>query len=254
MTTKFARLLSILAITLVTSIAAPPDAKAISEVSIEASNEAIFKCRAKGYYEWYCQSIGNLVDPSGTDVTSVTMSMAYNPSLLTFDQAESGPLGMFSMGGSAPPANAGFGTQPVMLQPSTGFSPGSPLPGSTLTYTQSSGLVSIDYQFASPITVTGDTNFFYFAFDFVNPVTINLSASTVSYAAEGPGTALSVTSFACTTTNLANICGSNTPSTGVSFNLVPAPEPGTLSLVLVALGGLGALRTRRWREANLSAQ
>jgi hypothetical protein len=87
-----------------------------------------------------------------------------------------------------------------------------------------SGTVTLDCQFASPVTLSGDTNVFIFMFDYKNPVLIDLAASTVTYNAAGPGTDLTVTNPSCTTDH-GEFCGSGTPGTGISFNLAIVPEP-----------------------------
>jgi hypothetical protein len=109
-----------------------------------------------------------------------------------------------------------------------------------------SDTVTLDYQFASPVTLTGDTNVFIFMFDYINPVLIDLAASTVTYNAAGPGTDLTMTNAICTTVN-DEFCGSGTPGTGISFDLAIVPEPGSLSILLAALGGLAGLRKFRRR-------
>jgi len=129
---------------------------------------------------------------------------------------------------------------------SAGYSPGSLLPGSTLNWTVGSGTVTLDYQFASPVTLSGDTNVFIFIFDYKNPVLIDLAASTVTYNAAGPGTDLTVTNASCTTVN-GEFCGSGTSGTGIFFNLAIVPEPGSLSILLAALGDLSGLRKYRRR-------
>ena len=178
-----------------------------------------------------CRNVGNNADPVSVSVTELVLTMRYDPSLYIFDQALSGPLGIYSVGGDTPPVNPGIGTQLVQLQPSMGDNPGAPLPGSTLTYTNAGGVVTVDYHLASPITQTSDQNFFLLEFDFVNPVVIDLARSTITYATTGPGTDFTQVSFVCTTTDPTGGCGSDHSSTGISFNLAEVPEPSSLFLV-----------------------
>lgn len=184
-----------------------------------------------------CTQVGINADPASVSVTGLSLTIQYDPSIYTFDQADSGPLGIYSVGGDAPPVDPGIGIQPVQTQPSTGDSPGAPLPGLTLTYTNVGGLLTVNYQLASPLTQTSDLNFFLVEFDFVNPVFIDLSRSTAAYATSGPGADFSVMSFTCTATALTGGCGSDNPSTGVSFQLAEVPEPSTLFM----LGPVSAL-------------
>jgi hypothetical protein len=222
-----------------------------------ASWYAYEACGALGFGEDACLSFSIIVDPPAPGLTGLTMSLQTNPALYTFDPGRSGPLGAFSIGGDAPPANPGVGTQALQLLPSTGFSPGAPLPGSTLTYTDVGGLLTISYQLANPITVSGDVNYFRIDFDLVHPVIIDLAASTVTYAATGPGADVTQVSFSCTTTNLMDQCGSAQPSTGITFNLSVVPEPAPWAMLLVGVGVLGvAMRghSGRARKATVTLE
>ena len=201
-----------------------------------------------------CGSLAWLVDPPAPGVTELTTSLEYNPSMFTFNQAASGPLGAFSVGGGTPPDPGGMGTEPLELLPTTGYTPGARLPGSTLTYTNPPGLVTMDYQLANPVSVIGDVNFFLFDFDFVVPVTIDLAASTATYLPTGPGGSFTQASFSCTTSDGANQCGSDSPSTGITLNLatIPEPAPGPLLLAagLAVLGVIGRGRVSLGRRRD----
>jgi hypothetical protein len=188
-----------------------------------------------------CITAAGILDPPAIGVERITFSIQTDPRFYIFDPINSGPLGIFSVGGDAPPPDPGVGTRALQLLPDTGFTPGAPLPGSTLTYTDVNGLVTVDYQLASPITASTNVNFFRLDFDFVNPVVINFAESTVTYMASGPGSDFTQVSFACQTVQANGTCGSDTPSTGATFNFSVVPEPSTLELMWI--GGLWAM----WR-------
>jgi hypothetical protein len=187
-------------------------------------------------------SVTIVLDPMAVNVFDLSFSLAYDPAAYAFNPSLSGPLGAFSVGGDAPPADGGVGTAPMELIPSTGFTPGAPLPGSTLTYdTSTPGLLSVDYNLASPITTTGDVNDFRLDFTVLHPSLGGLG--TVTYSPLGPGTSFTQTAFACKTTDLTDMCGSSVPAVGISISV---PEPTTWALMLIGFAGLGAaLRARR---------
>lgn len=193
----------------------------------------------------YCKQMAAVEDPPSSGVTSLTLSIQYDPSVFTFDQAESGPLGVYAVGGDSPPVAPGVGTEAFQSLPSGGITPGAPLPGSTLTYTNVAGLLTVDYELASPVTASGDVNDFILMFDLVNPVHIDFAASTVTYDATGPGTDFTKTNFSCTTTVEGQGCGSDEPTSGISINFSKAPEPMTLSLFGAGIMGAVAMRRRR---------
>lgn len=195
-----------------------------------------------------CKDLALFWDPDMVGITGLSMTLQYDPLLYTFDQANSGPLGVFSVGGDAPPPNPGIGTQLVHLLPSSGFTAGAPLPGSTLTYTDVSGLLTVNYELASPITVDSNIDFFRTDFAFVHPLVIDLTQSTITYQTAGPGRDFSLVNFACTTTDLRGNCGSDTPSTGMTFDFAVVPEPSTLALFILGSGlvlGLSVHARRR---------
>jgi hypothetical protein len=194
-----------------------------------------------------CITAAAILDPSAVGVERITFSIQTDPLIYKFDPDHSGPLGIFSVGGDTPPPSPGVGTRPLQLLPDTGFTPGAPLPGSTLTYTDVNGLVTVDYQLASPITANTNVNFFRLDFDFVDPPIINFAESSVTYMTSGPGGDFTQASFACQTVQANGTCGSDTPSTGATFNLSLVPEPSGLAPIVLGIGGLWAMWRRRTR-------
>jgi hypothetical protein len=192
-----------------------------------------------------CYAESLIYDPQAQGVTGFSFAVQYDPSVARFDPAHSGPLGVFSVGGDSPPPNPGVGTQPVQLLPSMGFSPGAPLPGSALTYNSTSGVLTVSYNLAGPVTVNGDINFFRTDFTFLHPLEINLSDSTVTYMSSGPGSDFSMMSYSCTTQGQNPMCGSDTPSTGITTSFDTVPEPGTLAMLGTGMVGLQAFLRRR---------
>ena len=213
------------------------------------SAQAYAQCRAAGDNPAFCGAVALIVDPPAAGLTSFDISIRYDPTLYAFDPTLSGPLGVVSMGGDAPPTSPGIGTVPLQLLPATGYGAGAPLPGSTLTYTNSGGVLTVDYQLASPVTATGDINIFRLNFSLIHPVPIDLAASTVSYAAAGPGRDFSTLSASCTTSDGLDQCGSTNPASGVTFNLVVVPEPAAWTLLIMGLGWVGAAARRRRNAA-----
>jgi hypothetical protein len=195
-----------------------------------------------------CRFLSGLWDPALSGVTDFAMELQYDPSKFTFDQADSGPLGIVSVGGDAPAPDPGVGTEPVSLLPISGFSPGAPLPGSTLTYTNTNGLLTVNYDLGSPVTIDSDIDFFRTDFEFVHPLIISLPSSTITYAASGPGGDFSLVSFSCTSSDLTGGCASDTPSTGVTFFFDSVPERPTWALMLLGFVGLGL--AGYWRSSK----
>ncbi|MBV8683048.1 MAG: hypothetical protein JO111_09265 [Caulobacteraceae bacterium] len=179
-------------------------------------------------------SVTIVIDPLATNFTGFTLTLDYNPALYTFNQSASGPLGLISVGGDTPPPVAGSGTMPVLPLPS-GFNPGSPLPGSTLTYTNSHGVLTVDYKLASPVSLTGDVDDFRLDF-----TTAPSALGEAIYAATGPGRDFSVASSTCFTSDMGG-CGATTPATGITF----VPEPAAWTLMIFGVFGIGAVLRRR---------
>lgn len=189
-----------------------------------------------------CDFLSTIWDPPADGVTAFDMALRYDPRLYSFLREQSGPLGIFSVGGDAPAPEPGVGTQPISLLPDTGFAPGAPLPGSTLTYTDVGGVLTIHHELASPVSSNVDINFFRTDFRFLKPIAIDLNLSTFTYeTVMGAGSDFSLVGFSCVTENPTLGCGSDTPSTGLTAHYVPIPEPSSLALMFI---GLALLATR----------
>jgi hypothetical protein len=211
----------------------------------KTSQQASDDCAAEGRGTFECTVEVLFWDPPVSSVTGLTLAVQYDTSRVVFAPELSGPLGQLSVGGDAPSPNPGIGTQPLTLLPSSGFAAGAPLPGSTFSFTDVAGLLTIDYQFGAPVTTENDINFLRLAFRLKDPVLIDLAHSTVTYSETSPGQYTQV-SFSCTTSDGLNQCGSSHPSTGVTFNYVSGvPEPGTYALFLTGLVVLSTVGRRR---------
>jgi hypothetical protein len=267
-------LVGILALAISASTLAPKNARAmavpIPPYDLAASVAAFLLCKS-GDSLGNCRAVAFVADPVGPDITDISLTIQYDASLFTFDNPASGFLCQFSSAGDCPAAGASIGTQPVQLLPSSGFIPGSPLPGSTVSLTDTGSEVTLDYHLGTPVTVDEDTNFFLFSFDFKTPMDVNLDESTVTYAgvddplgASFTQTSFTQTNFACSTTQIADTgCGGNPGISGITLNLVPTPEPESWLLFLSSLAGLLAFSCafrarregRRWKgvaDARLS--
>lgn len=229
------------------TLALPPQANALKKLSFSASNRVYLDCKNKEKKdEVTCQKAAIEEDPAPGDITGITTVIAYDPSIYQFDAADSGPQGIFSIGGDAPPIDPGVGTMPVGLLPDVGFNPGAPLPGSTLTYIDAPGLLTISYQFATPVSVIDDVNYFRIEFRFIHPIEIDLSQTTATYATSGGGSDFSEPTFLCTTVDGSDHCGSEAPSTGISINYAYVPEPAAWVMMIAGFGAIGSsLRRRR---------
>jgi hypothetical protein len=214
----------------------------------QTSDQDFANCKAEGHNVALCRFFSKIVDPSAIDVNSFSLSVGYDTSKYTFDASSSGPLGIFSVGGDTPPPDPGIGTQPLALLPLTGFNPGAPLPGSTLSYTDVGGVVTVNYTLASPVTSTGDINFFRLDFSLIHPIKIDLSTSTVTYETTGPGQDFTSVGFSCSTTSGLNLCGSENPSSGSTLHLSVVPEASTWVMLMLGFAGLGYLGYRASRK------
>jgi len=192
----------------------------------------------------YYRTVYVIVDPPATDVTSFDLSLEH-ASWLSFDAAKSGPYGVFSVGGDSPTPAPGVGTQPLGVLPATGKSPGAPLPGSSLNFTDSAGVLNVHYDLGGPVSAPGDQDLFLLDFDLATPLPIDLSKSSATYLTSGTGNAFNQLSFGCTTTDSVDMCGSPESATGVSLSLA-VPEPETWALMIAGVGLVGlTLRRRR---------
>jgi hypothetical protein len=211
----------------------------------KTSQQAADDCAAAGKGTFECTVEVLFWDPPVSSVTGLTLTVQYDPSRVAFAPELSGPLGQLSVGGDAPPPNPGVGTQPLALFPTSGVAAGAPLPGSTFTFSDAGGLLTVNYQLAAPVTTDSDINFLRLAFRLNDPVLVDFAQSTVTYSENSPGQYTQV-SFSCTTSDGLNQCGSSHPSTGVTFNYVSSvPEPATFALLVAGFVALGAGARRR---------
>jgi hypothetical protein len=195
-------------------------------------------CKAAGNPKELCAGLALLADPPAPGITSISMDIMYNSSLLTFEPSLSGFLCQFSQSGDCPSAGGSAGTLPFNVLPTSRFNPGPPLSGSSETLTDTGSTVSLQYTPGSPVTSLTDTNFFLFVFDFKTPQIIDVPMSTVTYLAAGPGGDFTQTSFVCQTNALPDLgCGSDNGTTGITLNLA-VPETSTWALLLIGFAGL----------------
>jgi len=192
-----------------------------------------------------CRTIALMVDPPASGVTSLAMTLQYDSNKFVFNPQNSGFLCAFSSNGDCPPVSASPGTFPVSLLPTSGFNPGQPLPGSSMTLSDNGSSVTLDYRLVSPTNISQDTNFFLFSFDFKQPQIINITHSIVTYSASSPGLDFTQTSFVCHTDVIPDPgCGSAHGITGVTLNLTPIPEAPTWLMLGVGMVCLLGYRLR----------
>ncbi len=225
----------------------PTGAAAASWVTgAQASLDDYNICVDNGHFFLLCGDTALIVDPPASGVNGFTLQIRFDPSKYIFDPASSGPLGVFSVGGDSPAPTPGSGLSPFKLLPATGFNAGSPLPGSTLTYTVVGDLLTVDYQLQNALTVDGDINFFRLDFALIHPAIVKLDASSVTYLSSGAGQDFTQVRFSCSTTST-NSCGSATPSTGLTITY-GVPEPATWAMFIGGLGLLGGVMRRQRRS------
>jgi hypothetical protein len=238
-------ILSVSLLTVTTVATSSREVLAINRLSNKASADFFFNLIRKGEAEWRANYLAAILDPVSVDATQFTMSFQYDSLKYSFRQSSSGPLGAFAVGGDAPPIHPGIVTMPVQELPSTGYNAGAPLPGSTLTYTDIGGVLTMTYELGSPITVSDPVNFFRLDFDILNSIEFSPSESSVTFNAVAPGADFTQTNFSCLTTDASNACGSEHPTTGVTINLVPTPEPSTFALCMLAAALATCFRCHR---------
>jgi hypothetical protein len=209
-------------------------------------------CSPLGGTTFLCTQAGVRVDPAG-DIKHVSMTLDYDfvgPNF-AFNAALSGPLDVFSVGGSAPPATPGVGVQPLTIFPVPPDTPGAALPGSVLTVVDNGLTVTLDYLLAAPINVVAEKNFFVFMFDYLVPRVIDATRTVVTYSLGIlPNADFVVFDPRCESGDpLVPTCGSTEPSTSVTIDVIPEPS----SAALVAAGAIalaGAAARRRTRAAR----
>jgi len=195
--------------------------------------------------EIFCNQQGTFIDPPGDGIQSFHFAMQYDSSRYVFDPSKSGPVGPFAVGGDAGPS-AGVGTQLIGLAPDDGVMLGAHLPGSTYSFTDIAGVVTIDMTFASPIFFNTDSNVLFLDFNLITPVFIDVSRTTVTYDAVNPGLDFTTLASSCTLSSGEGGCGSDTPTKGITIHYAdPIPEPGAYAMMLAGLALMGLVARRR---------
>jgi hypothetical protein len=181
------------------------------------------------------RTITIVVDPDG--IQTIDLVLDYDPSLFTFVPGESGFLCDFSNGGDCPSILGQSGT---VTMPQQTFTPGAERSGTTYTLTDSGTSVHLDYDMsANPAPAGTDRNLFAFTFQSLYPI------SDMATIEGSPGTYdITIASSTCTALDSGDpvACGSNNPSYGVSFEVVP--EPSSALLVGAGLAGWAVRRKR----------
>lgn len=199
------------------------------------SDRVMAACESRGLNLEQCISNARFIDPDVDGVTSFHFKTQYDTSRYIFDPLGSGAIGPFASGGDVGPG-PGSGTELLQTMPIGSFKFGMPLPGSTFTYTDVNGILTIDMTFAAPVYFSGDSNVLLLNFKFIKPLLLDVSKSYVTYDPVNPGSDFTTLDVSCITTGATNACGSNMPTAGVSTVLVPGvPEPATVPLVLAGL-------------------
>jgi PEP-CTERM motif len=211
--------------------------EALSEAVLSACEHLIGPNLCRKY------RISFYIDPSGSDISSFQLEIDYDPSKWIFDAAASGPLCAFASGDSPCPANsAAVGTFPIADGAS---SPGSLLPGSTITMTAAGGVVTVDYELASPVDLSLDQNVFALAFDAVDAVDLS-HPPTATYFGSPGSYQFSVPSFSCNN-QVPPPCGGDPAIYGADINATFVPEPSTWAMMLLGFVGLGYAG---WRQSS----
>jgi hypothetical protein len=244
------QLLSIISLVVLALIIPRPSMALSGRKDKGTSDDYFWSCFHLLHDSFECNFLATVYDPIAIGVTDLTMTIAYDPTKYIFDAAGSGPLGAFSVGGDAPPPTPGIGVEPLQLLPATGYEPGDPLPGSTLTYTEAPGSVTVHYTLASPVTVDSEVNFLRLQFDLVTPMIIDFAESRAIYYPSSPGLDFTQTAFSCKTEDGTNQCGSDNPAVGTTFHLVGVPEPATWAMLVSGFGLVGAALRSRGRRAR----
>ena len=174
------------------------------------------------------RTITIVVDPDG--IQTIDLILDYDPSLFTFVASESGFLCDFSNGGDCPSVLGQSGT---VTMPQQTFTPGPERAGTSYSLMDSGTSVHLNYDLSANPAPTGtDRNLFAFTFQSLYPI------SDMATVQGSPGTYdISIASVTCTALDSgepAN-CGSNNPSYGVSFEVVP--EPSSMLLLGAGLAG-----------------
>jgi hypothetical protein len=238
------------------TVSLPREARAIIGGGLGmAANSSKFLyavCDPLGGTIYSCGRVAIRLDPEGS-VRHVTSTIDYDlvGPQFRFNQALSGPLGPFAIGGSAPAATPGIGTQPLPIFTTLPDTPGAPLAGSTLTIVDDGLFVTVDYLLAEDVIVAAETNYFLLVFDFLVPIVIDGSRSTVTYSTTRvPDADFTETYFLCESGDPSiPLCGSTNPSVAITLNAHTVPEPSSAALVATGLGGAALLLRRRRRPS-----
>lgn len=198
-----------------------------------ASLVAYAACREEGGTRLKCTGVALVVDPPAPGITSISMTLGYDPGKWTFNDSKSGYLCDFSKNGACPPPTAGVGTSKLEQLM---FEAGSPLDGSTSTFTDNGNSVTIDYILQSPISSTSEQNFLMLFFESATP--FDLASASATYFSNSAGSDFTQHSFSCSTTTQSG-CGSKTPISGL---IITVPEPEIASLLALILFVLSRLK------------
>jgi hypothetical protein len=206
-----------------------------------ASLAARIACREAGGSANVCDIVGVAADPISTEgISSLSMSMKYDPSQFTFRQDLSGPLCVFAIGGDCTPASASVGEFPATFVDINNMKAGTALSNSTLAFTDdnTNGIVTVSYNLANPITTGGsDVNFMQFAFEAKQA--FEPGKTYIKYFNQPNNYMFTQTNFQCNVVqpqppNVPLSCTSNTPING--FNITAVPEPLTILGAATAVG------------------
>lgn len=199
-----------------------------------------------------CTDLKIFADPPVAGVQSFHYALQYDPAKYIFDPANSGPTGAFALG-SITPVGAGNGSEQIRVVDPNAFVLGSPLPGSSYTAQDVGGVVTLDISFATPVVAEGDNNIFLLDFRFKTPF-LDLTNTIVTYNMSGAGQDFTTLASSCITEDARNLCGSDTPTSGLTITYVAGiPEPATSSLLLAGLVAFSyAVRSRRAAGPNVT--
>ena len=234
--------LAALAVVAAAAVAAPSAALATRRGATGLDSTAVYwGCVFGGGSHAYCKKAEHLEDPPSVGVLGFSLTLRLRPFGLYLQS-----FGRVARWGFGPPAAIRRQVPPVS-EPSrsapclaAASRPGRRSPGRPSPTPAWAGVLTVDYQLASPITTAGDVNDFLLVFDLVTPVWIDFAASTVTYETTGPGADFTKAAYSCTTVTGVG-CGSDAPTSGITISYVPVPEPGAWAMLLLGFAGLRRL-------------